>query len=325
MIGGEQWPVGSNNPQHLLVRITPTGELDPNFAAGGVMRWNQGTGEGGVRGVAVQPDGRIVAAGSTDFGSRETLARFLPSGQPDPGFGAGGFVTTTVGPAFSSDRPGSDVAVLRDGRIALSGVVATHVRVAVFGPDGTPDPSFDGDDGAIELPLGVPSGRDQGGLLALTRTGAIVVAGADLISQNAEGTLEVVAVPSLAPVADLAAVVAASPNPAPAGPVQYTVRVRNDGPQPATGVHVSFELSQSLTKVTPRSASCHQTSLHVATCTLGTLAAGQEATIATFDTQLTGFEEGLFGTASVTSSSYDPDATDNVVTAEVLIDGGVTS
>jgi hypothetical protein len=47
--------------------------------------------------------------------------------------------------------------------------------------------------------------------------------------------------------------------------------------------------------------------------------------VVTFDTHVNGFEEGLFGTANVGSGVYDPDRSDNVVTAEVLIDGGVTS
>ncbi len=41
----------------------------------------------------------------------------------------------------------------------------------------------------------------------------------------------------------------------------------------------------------------------------------------TVTTFVTGFEEGLFGTAWVDGSGYDPDPADNIATAEVVIAG----
>ena len=199
VIGGLFFPVPATGQRHLLLRVTAAGALDASFGSGGVTMWTPGSGEGGVRGLAIQSDGRIVAAGSTEFGARETLARFLPSGQPDPSFGAGGFVTTLVAQPFTLARPGNDVALLRDGRIAVGGSVGNHARVAVFGPSGAPDPTFDGVDGVAELPLGHSAVRDDGGHIAVTRQGAIVVAGNDVLNDFVEGTLEVTAVKSLAP------------------------------------------------------------------------------------------------------------------------------
>jgi uncharacterized delta-60 repeat protein len=327
LVGGNVH-VPFHNPQHLLARITSAGQLDPTFGSGGLVTWEPAPGEGAVRSVVVLSDGRIVTGGSASYGTVKTLARYLPSGQPDPSFGDGGFVTTNVGGLFlSGDRADGDVVVLHDGRVALGETVyvpTPHVRIAVYRPDGTPDPAFDGDDGVVELPLGVPDKDDSGGFLALTRGGAIVVAGTDVTGSHGNGTLEVLAVPSLVPAADLSAVITATPNPAPAGPVELQVHVRNDGPRPATGVGLTFELSQAIGEVHPAQGSCHAVLSHKEACSLGTIAPGGDVVV-TFGTHVNGFEEGLFGTATVGSSVYDPDPSDNAVTAEVLIDGGITS
>lgn len=287
------------------------------------MTWVQGPGYAVVRSVAIQRDGRIVAAGFISDGRTETIARYLPSGQPDPSFGTGGYVATPIeGSLIGFDQPGNDVAVLGDGRIAVAGEIRSgqsHLRLAVFAPSGSPDPAFDGHDGAVELPLGDPAVSDGGGLLALTRTGGIVVAGTDRVAGN-EGTLEIVAVPSLAPRTDLTPLVTATPNPAPAGPVELRVRVRNEGPAAATGVTLTFELSQAISAVQAAQGSCDTSQGFVATCKLGAVDPGREVRV-TVATVVTGFEEGLFGTASVDGMGYDPEPRDNTVTTEVLIAG----
>jgi uncharacterized delta-60 repeat protein len=321
--GGKYDHVAPGAQQQMLARITPTGALDPTFGAGGLATWAQGAGYLEVRSVAIQSDGRIVAAGFTDDGRKQALARYLPSGQPDPSFGTGGYVTTPIaGSLIGFDKPGNDVAVLRDGRIAVSGEMrshAPHIRLAVVTSSGVPDPAFDGDDGTVELPLGVPGVLDGGGFLALTRTGVIVVAGTDRVGGSA-GTPEVVAVPSLAPSADLSTIVTASPNPAPAGPVEFRVGVRNDGPAAASAVSLTFELSQNVTAVHATQGACHTPLGFVATCNFGSLEPGREIRV-TATTFVTGFEEGLFGTAQVHGTGYDPDPADNTATAEVVIAG----
>ena len=68
--------------------------------------------------VAIQSDGRIIAFGDSDAISQTddsfALARYTPTGALDPAFGAGGKVTTSVG-------PGSDFAILVPGRSARCG------------------------------------------------------------------------------------------------------------------------------------------------------------------------------------------------------------
>ncbi len=90
VVGGGTYDENGTGSQQFLARITPTGALDPTFGVGGLAMWVQGPGYAVVRSVEIQPDGRIVAAGFTNYGRSETIAGYLPSGQPDPTFGTGG-------------------------------------------------------------------------------------------------------------------------------------------------------------------------------------------------------------------------------------------
>ena len=82
---------GSSGPIILkfpLARYNPDGSLDPIFGAGGkVIGGNNGSGQAAL---ALQPDGKILVAGSSasDF----ALERYSPDG--DTTFGTGGRATT---------------------------------------------------------------------------------------------------------------------------------------------------------------------------------------------------------------------------------------
>jgi uncharacterized delta-60 repeat protein len=109
-----------------LARYTPDGKLDPSFGnAGKTVVSDFGSG-GYATAVAIQADGRIVAAGgvSGDF----ALARYTADGRLDPSFGDGGKVVTDFGPTQVNCPPcqpsasgASAVAVERDGKIVAAG------------------------------------------------------------------------------------------------------------------------------------------------------------------------------------------------------------
>lgn len=84
----------------------------------------------------VQPDGKIVLLGRTlpAFGA---LARLNADGSIDPSFGKGGFVLDQRAPGFAA------LALQTDGRIVAG--AAGGAVLARYLPDGSPDPSFDGD------------------------------------------------------------------------------------------------------------------------------------------------------------------------------------
>ena len=96
-----------------LVRYTANGTPDPSFGGGdGIVTTDLGTRSDAIRALALQPDGRIVAAGSA--GEQLALARYLDDGTPDPAFTAG---PTTLN--FGDGAHG--VALTPAGRIMVSG------------------------------------------------------------------------------------------------------------------------------------------------------------------------------------------------------------
>ena len=73
--------------------------------------------------VAVQADGRILLAGAIEVGDRTqvAIARMLPDGTPDPGFGTGGQRQVTFG--TETDSAAGWIGELPDGRILVLGTV----------------------------------------------------------------------------------------------------------------------------------------------------------------------------------------------------------
>ena len=71
----------SSDSDFVLARLGPTGALDTSFGDGGRVRTSFGDLNGGANGAALQPDGRIVAAGfqatRTPKGAEFVLARYL--------------------------------------------------------------------------------------------------------------------------------------------------------------------------------------------------------------------------------------------------------
>jgi uncharacterized delta-60 repeat protein len=138
-----------------------------------------------ARAIAVQPDGKLVLAGSSSAPAQErvsfALSRYLPDGRLDPGFGAGGEVITDLG---SSDAGASDVFVMADGRIVAVGQGGRvfedeGMGVMRYLPDGSTDPSFGGGDGYAKVGRVEYWGHDclSARAVALQRDGKVVLAG----------------------------------------------------------------------------------------------------------------------------------------------------
>src|SRR5919197_254949 len=75
------------------------GDLDVGFGTDGALTTSFGPIGEFAQGVAVQPDGKLVAAGYTrnDGDSDFALARYNPDGTLDGSFGNAGEATTNVG------------------------------------------------------------------------------------------------------------------------------------------------------------------------------------------------------------------------------------
>jgi len=146
LVGGVSWgpPFAE---RFALARLNPDGSLDPSFGTSGQVTTSIGNTATASAGL-LQPDGRIVAVGDGGFGGPGTIAaaRYNINGTLDLTFGGG------TGTLLLSQFPGSftigDVALQPDGKLLIAGRKwnATYDFMLVrLLPDGTPDPTFDGD------------------------------------------------------------------------------------------------------------------------------------------------------------------------------------
>ncbi len=121
---------------------------DPSFGADdrALTSFGQGTGE--AEALALQTDGKLVAAGTTGSqpGLDFALARYNPDGSLDPGFGNGGGRTTDFG--LGNDSAGGLVIQPDDRLVVAGGALGMAGKCSVFalaryGPGGSLDPTFD--------------------------------------------------------------------------------------------------------------------------------------------------------------------------------------
>jgi uncharacterized delta-60 repeat protein len=155
-----------------LARYDRHGRLDPGFGDGGVVRTAISTVQDDfAEALVLQPDGKLVAGG-VSLGTGFALARYLPDGSLDTGFGSGGIVTT----------PGTDwihdLALQPDGKLVAAGTIFEEpyldFAVARYRSDGTLDSRF-GTDGIARIDF--LGGHDFANAVALLRDGRIVAAG----------------------------------------------------------------------------------------------------------------------------------------------------
>ncbi|HEX9960454.1 MAG TPA: FG-GAP-like repeat-containing protein, partial [Pyrinomonadaceae bacterium] len=143
-----------------LARYNASGILDPDFGNGGFALANS-NGLGEARDILVQPDGKITAIGSADFGNSRDLAlvRFNSNGALDFNFGTNGKVITAVTPRSDVGMAG---ALQPDGKIIAAGYsynynTGANINPALlrFNPDGSIDTTFGAGNGVISTPSGI--------------------------------------------------------------------------------------------------------------------------------------------------------------------------
>jgi uncharacterized delta-60 repeat protein len=187
------------NADFGLVRYNANGALDTSFNGTGKVTTPIGSGNDTALSVAIQSDGRIVAAGSSNNGSDSdfALVRYNTNGTLDTSFNGTGIVTTPIG----SDNEGAgSVAIQSDGRIVAAGESNNGLdydfALIRYNTDGTLDTSFNGT-GKVTTPIG--SADDNGFSVAIQSDGKIVAAGNSdngsthdfaLVRYNTNGTLD---------------------------------------------------------------------------------------------------------------------------------------
>jgi uncharacterized delta-60 repeat protein len=169
---------GEAGGDFALARYHPDGTLDPTFGSGGVVTTDFAGSVDRVEGLAVQPDGKLVAAGQAFSGAGLdfALARYNSDGTVDASFGSGGKVTTDL--AGGDDAGFFSVAVLAGGKLLALGSGATGTgqdfTLVRYNPNGTLDPTF-GSNGKVTADFA--GGDDIGISLVVQPTGKLVAGG----------------------------------------------------------------------------------------------------------------------------------------------------
>ena len=159
------------------------GSLDSTFDGDGTVRTDFSAGGDAAEALAIQADGKLVAAGSSNSGGASgvdfALARYNPDGTLDGSFDGDGLVTASFSP--EAEERAFGVAVQGDGKILAGGSAGTgsyglqpaSFALARFEPNGSLDGSF-GTGGKVTSDFGSSS---QAFDLTLMPDGDVVLAG----------------------------------------------------------------------------------------------------------------------------------------------------
>lgn len=169
-----------------LARTNSDGSPDTTFDGDGRLSTDFLAGNDIAYSVAVQADGKIVAAGTKDIGGGAAqdfaLARYNANGSLDTAFGNGGKVTTDF---FSNLDDAKAVAVQADGKIVVGGSAVTAANtsfaLARYNSNGSLDNTFDGDGKVITGFGGAYSAISD---IVIQTSGKIIAVGGTLVKSE---------------------------------------------------------------------------------------------------------------------------------------------
>jgi uncharacterized delta-60 repeat protein len=173
---------GTDNAGYFcLARFEQDGTLDTSFNIDGLVTTEIQTATSGTMGVlyglAVQPDGKIVAVGTN--GSKLVVVRYLSDGSLDTSFdgdGGSGNGIVTIANTWTSAVAYAVTIQPADGKIVVAGIADGKLVVArLSGTNGNLDTSFD-TDGFTEI-SGIGTVTSIASSIALTSSGKIICAG----------------------------------------------------------------------------------------------------------------------------------------------------
>jgi uncharacterized delta-60 repeat protein len=307
-------PFLEDYPSIAVSRFTGDGERDTSFGDRGVTATEPpgSTDATQVTSITVAPDLDVVLGAGLLYWSWDTaVLRTAADGRLEPTFGAGGAVRENLArPPYSEnhslnhDQP-FDLAVLRDGRVVVTGWVAgvderPELLVARLGRDGRPERGF-GDDGVVRGPV-----REAGRAVAVQDDGRIVVGVGATPSRTVELAPSWGAVRLLGDVADLAVAFERPPGPAvPGTALPVALRVTNTGPSAVSRVEVETVLRAG--GATSRAGGA-----------VGTLGPG-ESTVVRHWLGVPPASGTATVQATVRGAAFDPDRGDDVVRARVAV------
>jgi uncharacterized delta-60 repeat protein len=154
-----------------IATYNANGSPDSSFGINGFVSTDFGYSAATAYGVAVQPDGKIVAAGCGNLNGIDILlARYNTDGSLDKSLGNGGKVIAD----FGGWEYVTSMALQPDGKIVVCGNVGYILMLARFNTDGSIDKSF-GNEG--EALLNVGGGLQYGTCVAIQPDGKILQGG----------------------------------------------------------------------------------------------------------------------------------------------------
>lgn len=187
---------GFPNRFFTLVRYNNDGSLDTSFDSDGKVTTAVGTGGSSiVYDVAIQADGKIVAAGSSFNGSNTdfAIARYNTDGSLDTSFDGDGKLVIQIG---SDNDDSYGVVIQPNGKIVLAGgsraTPNSNFALVRLNVNGSFDTSFDSD-GIVTTPMGISTDGTSG--IALQTDGKVVVTGRSnndfaVVRYNSNGSLD---------------------------------------------------------------------------------------------------------------------------------------
>lgn len=161
------------------------GDLDTVFSGDGLLTTTVSTGSEEVNAALVQPDGKLVVAGSSG-NSKFMVIRYNTDGTLDTTFDADGIALIDTDATASSEYA-KDIALQPDGKLVIVGYTypTSSFIVVRLNSNGSLDASFDGD--------GVYTLANAGGAyaIAVLPDGKIFAAGdSNIVRLNTNGTLD---------------------------------------------------------------------------------------------------------------------------------------
>jgi uncharacterized delta-60 repeat protein len=175
IIGGVSDASGSL--ETTLIRYNSNGSLDTTFNSDGIATIDFAMGNDAAYSVAIQSDGKIIAAGYADLGGQVVFAiiRLNSNGSLDTTFDSDGKVSTSFGSFYDA---ATSVVIQNDGKIITAGISLNggmyNFAIARYNTNGSLDTTFD-TDGKITTAFG--SSDDGANAIAIQNDGKIVAAG----------------------------------------------------------------------------------------------------------------------------------------------------
>lgn len=189
LIVGTSIQPGSTNYDFAITRLLPSGKLDSTFGKGGKLTTFSGAADtdmGASGGVAIQPDGKILVAGYTEYygafppADKGVVIRYNTNGSLDNTFGVGGRETFNMPGNYPSRT--TAIALEPDGKILIGGYATSPVTdeqtyfFQKLYTNGFPDTAF-APLGQILTAFSGAFGSGGGGPLLLLPNGNILIAG----------------------------------------------------------------------------------------------------------------------------------------------------